>query len=156
ESPVPTEGSRPTEGSAPAGRAEPHGAERPEELADSVARLGEMLDRAGFDCHTTRDPDGGYTQRLRRCPVLGLARQHPEVVRTSHLGMAQEILGHQGVAAERVSLEALAEPGARVRPRAGDRTRSWPWRARTRGSSAPATREWAARAPATRAPPRNG
>ncbi len=112
EGPVPTEGSRPTEGSAPAGRAEPHGAERPEELADSVARLGEMLDRAGFDCHTTRDPDGGYTQRLRRCPVLALARQHPEVVCTSHLGMAQEILGHEGVAAERVSLEAFAEPGA--------------------------------------------
>lgn len=77
-----------------------------------MARLGEMLDRAGFDCHTTRDPDGGYTQRLRRCPVLALARQHPEVVCTSHLGMAQEILGHEGVAAERVSLEAFAEPGA--------------------------------------------
>ena len=83
-----------------------------EDLEDSVGRLGEMLDRAGFDCRTTQEPDGGYTQRLRRCPVLELAREHPEVVCTSHLGMAQEILGRDGVSPDRVSLEAFAEPGA--------------------------------------------
>lgn len=83
-----------------------------ESLADSVGRLGEMLDRAGFACQTTQEPDGGYTQRLRRCPVLALAREHPEVVCTSHLGMAQEILGRDGVRPERVTLEAFAEPGA--------------------------------------------
>src|SRR5699024_5075559 len=103
----------------PAGQQEDHAA-----LHDSVARLGEMLDRAGFDCDTSQDPDGGYTQRLRRCPVLSVARQHPEVVCTSHLGMAQEILAHEGISAERVSLEAFAEPGAcllRIAPPAADR-----------------------------------
>ena len=95
----------------------------PADLGDSVARLGEMLDRAGFDCRTTREPTGGYTQRLRRCPVLSLAREHPDIVCTSHLGMAQEILGTEGVAAERVTLEAFAEPGAcllRIAPPAAD------------------------------------
>ena len=88
-----------------------------------MTRLGEMFDRAGFDCDTTRDADGGYTQRLRRCPVLALAREHPDIVCTSHLGMAQDILGNEGVSADRVTLEAFAEPGAcllRVAPPAAD------------------------------------
>ncbi|WP_324652658.1 helix-turn-helix transcriptional regulator [Georgenia sp. H159] len=104
-------GPRPTSGE-PAAERTGGPAEDPRKLRDSVSRLGEMLDRAGFDCHTTEDADGGYTQRLRRCPVLALAREHPEVVCTSHLGMAQDILGHEGVSADRVSLEAFAEPGA--------------------------------------------
>jgi len=97
--------------------------EDPAALRDSVTRLGEMFDRAGFDCRTSGDPDGGYTQRLRRCPVLELAREHPDVVCTSHLGMAQEILEHEGISADRVSLTAFAEPGAcllRIAPPAED------------------------------------
>lgn len=93
-------------------------------LRDSVTRLGELLDRAGFDCRTTAEPGGGYTQRLRRCPVLDLAREHPDIVCTSHLGMARELLAHDGVAPERVTLEAFAEPGACLlriaAPAAGD------------------------------------
>ncbi|PYF99374.1 Predicted transcriptional regulator, ArsR family [Georgenia satyanarayanai] len=98
-------------------------AEDPAALRDSVTRLADMLDRAGFDCRTTPEPDGGYTQRLRRCPVLDLAREHPDIVCTSHLGMARELLAHDGVAAERVTLEAFAEPGAcllRIAPPAAD------------------------------------
>lgn len=112
---APSEGEASGSTAAPRSTADGAGGSEPEDpstLRDSVLRLGEMLDRAGFDCRTTPDTDGGYTQRLRRCPVLALAREHPEVVCTSHLGMAQEILGHEGVSADRVSLEAFAEPGA--------------------------------------------
>lgn len=104
--PPPTDGARVADGPRPAG------AEDPATLRDAVGRLGDLLDRAGFDCRTSRDPDGGYTQRLRRCPVLELAREHPDIVCTSHLGMARELLSHDGVADERVTLEAFAEPGA--------------------------------------------
>lgn len=107
----------------PAESAPPVTPEDPAALRDSVSRLGELLDRAGFDCRTTAEPGGGYTQRLRRCPVLDLAREHPDVVCTSHLGMARELLAHDGVAPERVTLEAFAEPGAcllRIAPPAAD------------------------------------
>ncbi len=100
------------EGGAAAESAPAAASEDPAALRDSVTRLGELLDRAGFDCRTTAEPGGGYTQRLRRCPVLDLAREHPDIVCTSHLGMARELLTHDGVAPERVSLEVFAEPGA--------------------------------------------
>lgn len=83
-----------------------------EDWTGAVDRLAELFDRAGFDPEVQAEPDGGRTQRLRRCPVLALAREHPGIVCTGHLGMAQEILEHDGVAADRVSLEAFAENGA--------------------------------------------
>ncbi|MCM3661026.1 helix-turn-helix domain-containing protein [Georgenia satyanarayanai] len=116
-------GGAPVDGAAPAEAARLTAPEDPAALRDSVTRLGELLDRAGFDCRTTAEPGGGYTQRLRRCPVLDLAREHPDIVCTSHLGMARELLAHDGVAPERVTLEAFAEPGAcllRIAPPAVD------------------------------------
>ncbi|MEE6282743.1 helix-turn-helix transcriptional regulator [Georgenia sp. MJ170] len=92
---------------------------------DSVERLGQMFERAGFGPETVTDPDGARTQRLRRCPVLALAKDYPELVCTGHLGMAQEVLGHEGIDPARVSLEAFAEPGAcllRVAPPADQRS----------------------------------
>jgi len=102
----------PADSAATAEAPRPAASEDRATLRDSVTRLGELLDRAGFDCRTTAEPGGGYTQRLRRCPVLDLAREHPDIVCTSHLGMARELLVHDGVAPERVTLEAFAEPGA--------------------------------------------
>lgn len=79
---------------------------------DAVDRLAQMFERAGFDPDQDTEADGSRTQRLRRCPVLALARDYPEMVCTGHLGMAQEILAAEGVDPERVTLEAFVEPGA--------------------------------------------
>lgn len=79
---------------------------------DGVDRLAEMFERAGFDPRVRTEDDGTVTQQLRRCPVLALAREYPDIVCTGHLGMAQEILGHEGIAPERVTLEPFVEPGA--------------------------------------------
>lgn len=57
------------------------------------------------------DPDGCITVRLRRCPVLELARRYPDVVCSVHLGLMRgAFLGNE--AADRIELEPFAEPGA--------------------------------------------
>lgn len=81
-------------------------------LDAAMAGLTQVLDDAGFACRTSVAPDGTRATQLRRCPVLDLARRHPDIVCASHLGMVQEILGDTGIEPERIRLVPFARPGA--------------------------------------------
>lgn len=82
--------------------AEKAGQDRPPRQA-----IVDMLQRLGF---SPAIDDGGIA--LRTCPLLDLAREHPDVVCAIHAGLidgAQERLGHEGGGAE---LRPFAEVGA--------------------------------------------
>ncbi len=59
----------------------------------------------GADARATR-------MRLRRCPLLDVARTHPDIVCPLHLGLIRGILAELGGAPERSALRPFAEPGA--------------------------------------------
>lgn len=67
----------------------------------------EVLDTLGFD-----PEDRPPVVRLRQCPMLDVARRHPEVVCRVHLGLVQGVIEAAGGDPEGVDLEAFAEPGA--------------------------------------------
>ena len=52
------------------------------------------------------------TVALRRCPLLDVALQHPQVVCQAHLGLVRGALDELGGEPERTDLIAFAEPGA--------------------------------------------
>lgn len=59
------------------------------------------------------DPEQGPRgTRLRQCPMLAVARQHPEVVCSVHQGMVEGAMEAGGASADGVRLEAFAEVGA--------------------------------------------
>jgi predicted ArsR family transcriptional regulator len=67
----------------------------------------DLLGTLGFD------PDEGRSVvRLRQCPMLDVARRHPEVVCQVHLGLVEGALATAGGDASEVSLDAFAEHGA--------------------------------------------
>lgn len=70
---------------------------------DGDVDLAATFHAAGFD--PVAEPAAGRIH-LRRCPVLALARRHPDVVCAAHLGMARELAG------DGVDLVPFAEPGA--------------------------------------------
>lgn len=78
----------------------------------AASELSAVMAGAGFDPAEVVARDGTRILRLRRCPVLDLARAHPDVVCAAHLGMAREIVRPSGIDEDRVALEAFAEPGA--------------------------------------------
>lgn len=67
----------------------------------------DLLDTLGFDPEE-RSP----VVRLRQCPMLDVARRHPEVVCQVHLGLVEGAVATAGGDASDVSLEAFAEHGA--------------------------------------------
>jgi predicted ArsR family transcriptional regulator len=75
---------------------------------DLVVRI---LDDLGFDPEPSRG-DRTVTVRLRRCPMLEVAREHPDVVCQVHRGIVEGVLEAQDAPTEGVTLRAFAEPGA--------------------------------------------
>ncbi len=74
-------------------------------------RAVELLGGLGFDPET----DARTTRaRLRRCPLLDVARAHPDVVCAVHLGLVRGALDVLGGDPSRASLRPFAEPGACV------------------------------------------
>ncbi|MDV3220988.1 helix-turn-helix transcriptional regulator [Intrasporangium sp.] len=67
----------------------------------------ELLGTLGFDPEE-RPP----VVRLRQCPMLDVARRHPEVVCQVHLGLVEGALEASGGNPDGVELVAFAEPGA--------------------------------------------
>jgi predicted ArsR family transcriptional regulator len=89
-------------GTSPASHSQP--AERPD---DTVVRL---LGDLGFDPEiSARMPS--VRVRLRRCPMLEVARERPEVVCQLHRGIVEGVLEAEGARRD-VRLDAFAEPGA--------------------------------------------
>ncbi|HKX66216.1 MAG TPA: helix-turn-helix domain-containing protein [Intrasporangium sp.] len=74
---------------------------------DPERTVVEVLDTLGFDPEE-RPP----VVRLRQCPMLDVARRHPEVVCRVHLGLVEGVIEAAGGDPEGVDLEAFAEPDA--------------------------------------------
>jgi predicted ArsR family transcriptional regulator len=77
--------------------------------ATARRRVVELLNDLGF---APRANPAATTMRLTRCPLLDLARRHPDVVCAVHLGIATGILRTLGGNAERATIHPFAEPGA--------------------------------------------
>ncbi|MEX2548711.1 MAG: helix-turn-helix domain-containing protein [Nitriliruptoraceae bacterium] len=54
---------------------------------EATRRLIALLDRAGFAPQVASDPPSGGVLELHRCPFPDLARRHPDIVCSLHLGM---------------------------------------------------------------------
>ncbi len=82
------------------------------ESEDDVASLLASVDPVPVP-GTVASPDGtdGITLRLRRCPVLDLARRHSDVVCSVHLGLLRGVLA-KGLDVDDIELHPFAEPGA--------------------------------------------
>jgi predicted ArsR family transcriptional regulator len=72
-------------------------------------RVVELLDTLGF---APRADATNRSVRLTRCPLLEVARRHPEVVCAVHLGIARGILAAEGARPDGTVLLPFAEPGA--------------------------------------------
>lgn len=86
------------------GLVESHG-----EVDDPNRTMLGVLETLGFD-----PEERGDVVRLRQCPMLDVARRHPEVVCQVHLGLVRGALEAAGGTADGVGLEAFAEPHACV------------------------------------------
>lgn len=77
--------------------------------ATAIARVVDLLGDFGF----APDHDAGAEDRirLRRCPFLDVAREHPEVVCSIHLGLMRGALDELGADLEVSDLRRFTEPG---------------------------------------------
>lgn len=66
-----------------------------------------LLDRLGFQPELS---DDGTRIMLRRCPFLDVARRHPDVVCSLHLGLLQGALATLGAPLQACELEPFVQP----------------------------------------------
>jgi predicted ArsR family transcriptional regulator len=87
---------------------------------DSVMSRGVLtavLDELGFDPHTQTAADddaSGPDVELHRCPLLDVARNHPEVTCGLHLGLMQGLLREIGDQVQATQLIPFSSPGVCV------------------------------------------
>lgn len=79
---------------------------------DAHERALRLLDGFGFGPQPSHPTRSGRTVRLTRCPLLQVARQHPDVVCAIHRGLVVGALEEYGDRRTEVDLEPFAEPGA--------------------------------------------
>jgi predicted ArsR family transcriptional regulator len=82
-------------------------ADGPEAARDLVL---DLLDDLGFE--PRRDAEDPAEVRLIRCPLLGAAQRHPEIVCGVHLGIVRGSLEEYGADPTGSALHPFAEPGA--------------------------------------------
>jgi predicted ArsR family transcriptional regulator len=92
-------------------------ARRAADGADDLAgegRVVDLLDRLGFSPDTVPGPGPGSstTLLLRTCPLLEVARRHPDVVCQVHLGLVAGALEAQDESSEGLRLVPFARPGS--------------------------------------------
>jgi predicted ArsR family transcriptional regulator len=75
--------------------------------AQAETEVIRLLADLGFD-----PEQGPRSTRLRQCPMLAVAREHPEVVCSVHQGLVEGAMEASGASADGVELEAFAEVGA--------------------------------------------
>lgn len=86
---------------------------------EARTRLLELFDRLGFEPEFDGD---GTRMMLRRCPFLEVARRHPDVVCSVHLGLLQGALDALGNPLTAEHLEAFAQPSLCLAHLAGHST----------------------------------
>jgi predicted ArsR family transcriptional regulator len=90
------------------GRALVAGGEPALDPDESVQRLVDLLDDAGFAPEPVSSSQGPI--RLRRCPFGALARDRSDVVCSVHLGLMQGALRELGAPLDAVSLQPFVRP----------------------------------------------
>ncbi len=86
--------------------------ERAGSETDAYQQALRLLDDFGFGPQSTQDTRSRQTVRLTRCPLLQVARQHPDVVCAIHRGLVEGALEEYGARSTEVDLVPFAEPGA--------------------------------------------
>jgi len=87
---------------------EHRGIERSASPREGRAVTVEVMEELGY----APDPDARFDKvLLRRCPLLEAAHQHPDVVCSTHLGLAQAVAEGAGADPTRVELVPFAESG---------------------------------------------
>lgn len=81
-----------------------------------VRQLAELLDELGFE---PEKPTGDEEIRLRSCPFLEIARVHPDVVCSIHLGLMQGAMAKWDVPVTVKELTPFVEPDVCVARLAG-------------------------------------
>ncbi|ONH22515.1 helix-turn-helix transcriptional regulator [Pseudofrankia asymbiotica] len=79
-------------------------------LGDAMREVMALFTEMGFDPELAAEP-GGQCVILHACPFLDVARAHPEVVCTLHLGLLRGALEHLAAPALESRLVPFAEPG---------------------------------------------
>jgi len=79
---------------------------------EALGGVADLFRRVGFAPRRIDDGDGGYRLALERCPFRDVARAHPEVVCTVHLGLMRGALSRFGQAgiAEFAQLQPFVAP----------------------------------------------
>lgn len=83
-------------------------------MANPVEVAVDRLDQLGFDSDLAHIVGAKSTYRLRRCPLLDVAKGNSDVVCNVHLGLVRGTLAQLGADHVRADLEPFAEPGACV------------------------------------------
>jgi predicted ArsR family transcriptional regulator len=78
--------------------------------SDGLDRLVAMLQEFGFDPELDEDDPERPQLLLRRCPFLDVAREHPDVVCSVHLGLMRGALDELGVEVRAEDLLPWAQP----------------------------------------------
>ncbi|WP_063748047.1 helix-turn-helix transcriptional regulator [Pseudofrankia inefficax] len=79
-------------------------------LGDVLQEVMALFTEVGFDPELDGEP-GGQRLLLHACPFLGVAKAHPDVVCTLHLGLLRGTLEHLGAPPLDTRLVPFAEPG---------------------------------------------
>ncbi|WP_203006189.1 helix-turn-helix transcriptional regulator, partial [Frankia nepalensis] len=79
-------------------------------LGDIMRQVMALFTEMGFDPELA-DESGGQRILLHACPFIGVARAHPEVVCTLHLGLLRGALEHLAAPPLDTRLVPFAEPG---------------------------------------------
>lgn len=77
----------------------------------AVERVSHLLDTLGFAPELDGDDPSAPRILLRRCPFVQVAREHPDVVCSLHLGIMRGALDELGVDVEARDLLPFVEPG---------------------------------------------
>jgi predicted ArsR family transcriptional regulator len=98
---------------------------------ESLGELLRVLEDIGFAPLLAEDDDQRPQVLLRHCPFLEIARVHPDVVCSLHLGVMQGVLAEQRASMDATELEPFVQPSLCVghltpRPLAGAPRNSGP------------------------------
>ena len=80
----------------------------------AIGQVVELLGQLGFDPSLKAEADGRICVRLRRCPFLEVAREHPDVVCSVHLGLMRGAFAGLGADVEVSDLVPFSDAAACV------------------------------------------
>jgi len=80
-----------------------------EQVPDAARQVTALFAELGFEPQLGGEPEAPQI-RMRACPFRAVARDHPDVVCSVHLGLLKEALRQRGSTAVGLRLEPFVEP----------------------------------------------